>query len=157
MAQWQRTWLASMRMQVQSLALFRGLRIHCCHELWCRLQTCLGSYLAVAVAEASNYSSDLTPSLGTSVCGAALKRQGEKKKKKKKKSITVWLYQVDLGSLLNSSKPQFLILIPTSAGSLCGTYRESAGYTEPASIAAITINNATHSRVLILFGSFKKY
>ena len=42
--------LASMRTQVQSLALLSGLRIwHCC-ELWCRLQMWLGSGVAVAVA-----------------------------------------------------------------------------------------------------------
>ena len=39
----------SMRLQVRSLAFFRGLRIWCCHELWCRLQTWLGSGIAVAM------------------------------------------------------------------------------------------------------------
>ena len=39
MAQWQQTQLVSMRMQVRSLALLSGLKIQCCHELWCRLQT----------------------------------------------------------------------------------------------------------------------
>ena len=34
---------------VQSLALLSGLRIWCCHELWCRLQTWLGSHVAVAL------------------------------------------------------------------------------------------------------------
>ena len=37
-------------------------------ELWCRLQTRLGSHVAVALAWASGYSSDSTPSLGTSIC-----------------------------------------------------------------------------------------
>ena len=37
-AWWQQTQLVSMRMQVRSLALFSGLRIQCCCELWCRLQ-----------------------------------------------------------------------------------------------------------------------
>ena len=38
-AQWRGTWLASMRTQVQSLALLSQLGIwHCC-ELWCRLAT----------------------------------------------------------------------------------------------------------------------
>ena len=32
-----------MRLQVRSLALLSGLRIRCCGELWCRLQTRLGS------------------------------------------------------------------------------------------------------------------
>ena len=35
MAQQKRIWLASMRTQVQSLALLSGIRIQCCHELWC--------------------------------------------------------------------------------------------------------------------------
>ena len=41
-----RFWLSSIRtqkvftrMQVRSLASFSGLRIQCCHELWCRSQT----------------------------------------------------------------------------------------------------------------------
>ena len=37
-------------------------------QLWCRLQTRLGSCVAVALAQAGGYSSDLTPSLGTSIC-----------------------------------------------------------------------------------------
>ena len=65
-----------MRTQVRSLVLLSGLRIQPCCELWCRLQTQLGSCVAVAVSQASSYSSDLTPILGTSyVVGAALKRQ----------------------------------------------------------------------------------
>ena len=48
-AQWKRIWLAPMRMQVQSLALLSGLRIQHCRKLWYRLQTRLGSGVAVAV------------------------------------------------------------------------------------------------------------
>ena len=61
--------LSSMRTQVRSLALLSGLRIQCYRELWCRSQTWLGSDMAVAVAvaEADSYSSDSTPSLGTSI------------------------------------------------------------------------------------------
>ena len=45
-----------------------GVRIwHCC-ELCCRSQTQLGSWVAVAMARASSYSSDLTPRLGISIC-----------------------------------------------------------------------------------------
>ena len=33
------TWLGPMRMCVLSLTLLNGLRIRCCCELWCRLQT----------------------------------------------------------------------------------------------------------------------
>ena len=42
-------WLVSMRMQVQSLASLSGSGIRHCHELWCRLQMRLGSWVAVAV------------------------------------------------------------------------------------------------------------
>ena len=49
-------WLSEKRIQqgttrlwVPSLASLSGLRIQCCHELWCRLQTWLGSHIAVAV------------------------------------------------------------------------------------------------------------
>lgn len=48
-AQREQIWLVSMRMQVWSLALLSGLRILCCHELWCRSKTWLGSDVAVAV------------------------------------------------------------------------------------------------------------
>ena len=40
---------------------------HSC-ELWCRLQTWLGSCMAVAVVQAGSCSSDWTLSLGTSIC-----------------------------------------------------------------------------------------
>ena len=41
------------------LVSLSGLRIRCGHELWCRLQTQLaGSGIAVALAQASGYSSD---------------------------------------------------------------------------------------------------
>lgn len=59
-----RTWLVSMRMRVQSLTQFSGLRTwHCCEQR-CRLQMCLGSCVAVA----SSCSSNWTPSLETSIC-----------------------------------------------------------------------------------------
>ena len=69
-----RTW-------VWSLASLCGLRIQRCHELWCRLQMQLGSCIAVAVAQLDSYSSDSTPSLGTSIChGFGPKRQNKTKK-----------------------------------------------------------------------------
>ena len=53
-AQWKLIWLGSMRMQIpwggQILASISGLRIQCCCDLWYRLQTNLGSGVAVAVA-----------------------------------------------------------------------------------------------------------
>ena len=56
--------LGTMRWRVQSLASLSGSRIWRCCELWCRSQMWLRS----GVAEASGYSSDSTPSLGTIVC-----------------------------------------------------------------------------------------
>ena len=67
---------ASVRMQVQSLALLSWLRIRCCCcELWCRLQTLLESHIAVVVAgSCRSYSS---PTLGTSICSeCSLKKKG---------------------------------------------------------------------------------
>ena len=49
MAQRKQIGLGTMRFRVRSLALLSGLSIRCCHELWCRLQTRLGSGVAVAV------------------------------------------------------------------------------------------------------------
>ena len=71
------------RTRVQSLASLKGLRIPLCRELQCRSQTWLGSCIAVAVAQASRYSSDSTPSLGTSICHKC----GPKKTKKKKRAV----------------------------------------------------------------------
>ena len=79
MVQWKQIQLVSIRMQVRFLASLSGLGIQHCHELWCRFQMQLRSYVAVAVAQVSSYSSDLTPSLGKSVCN------GYSPKKKKKK------------------------------------------------------------------------
>ena len=74
MAPRKQTRLVSMEIQVQSPAPLRGLRIRCCHELWYRSQTQLGSAVAVAVAVAGTCSSDLTPGLELSyAAGAALK------------------------------------------------------------------------------------
>ena len=55
-----------MRLWVQSIPSLSGLRIWRCCELWCRSQMWLGS--CVAVSMASSGSSDLTLSLGISVC-----------------------------------------------------------------------------------------
>ena len=67
MAQQKRIRLGTMRLWVRSLASLSGLTIWCCHELWCRSQTWLGSPIA---------SSNSIPSLGTSVCcGCGPKKQ----------------------------------------------------------------------------------
>ena len=50
MAQRKLIQLGAMRLRVRSLASLSGLRIRYCRELWCRLQTWLGSGMAVAPA-----------------------------------------------------------------------------------------------------------
>ena len=50
MVQWKQILLGTVWLRVQSLASLSGLKIPCCHELWCRLQMWLGSGVAVAVA-----------------------------------------------------------------------------------------------------------
>ena len=67
---------------VQPLASLSGLGIRHYRELWCWSQMHLGSRFSVAVARAGSYSSDSTPSLGTSISY----RCGPKKTKKKKKN-----------------------------------------------------------------------
>ena len=82
-AQWKQIWLGTMRLWVQSLASFSGLRIWQCHELWCTSQMWPRSGVTVAVAVSSSCSSDSTPSLGTSICCGF----SPKKEKKKKSQI----------------------------------------------------------------------
>ena len=77
-AQRKQIWLAFMRTQIWSLASFSGLKIQHCCELWRRLQARLGSCVSVAVVWVGGYSSDWTPSLGTSTCHGC----GPKKDKK---------------------------------------------------------------------------
>ena len=60
-----------------------GLKIQRCRELWWRSQTWLGS--GTAVAAAGSCSSNLTPSLETSICH----RYGPKKAKKKKNCLRI--------------------------------------------------------------------
>ena len=73
---------------VQSLALLSGLRIRRCCELWHRPQMWLRSCTsAVAVVQA--FSSDWTPSLGTSICctRGPTKRKKERKEGREMRSI----------------------------------------------------------------------
>ena len=79
-----------MRTWVRSLALFSGLRIQSCRKVWHRSQTQHGPITAVAVVQASSYSSDSTPSLETSY--AALIALKKKKKKKKKLEVSDFLF-----------------------------------------------------------------
>ena len=84
-AQWQRTQLVSMKMQVRSLTLLSGLRfsfnLNC--ELRCRSQTWLTSSIAVAVPLSTICSSNWTPSLGTSICHKCGPKQINKQNLKK--------------------------------------------------------------------------
>ena len=77
-----------MRMEVPSLALLSGSGIWRCGELWCRLQMRLRSGVVVAGVEAGSYSSDSTPSLGTSLCHVC----GPKTQKEKKKGNSTGPY-----------------------------------------------------------------
>ena len=60
-----------------------GLRIRRYRELQCRSQTWLGSGIVMAVVQASSCSSNLTPSLETSMCHGC----GPKKKKIKRYNL----------------------------------------------------------------------
>ena len=66
----------------------------------------LGSHVAVALAQASNYSSDSTPSLGTSICCRSGPRNGKKTKKKKKKEKERILKEVREKQMLIKKEPQ---------------------------------------------------
>ena len=72
--------LGTMRLWVQSLASLSGFRIRHCGELWWRLQTRLGSCIAVAVVWAGNCSSDWTRSLGISKKPKQTNKQNRKGK-----------------------------------------------------------------------------
>ena len=74
-----------MRTQVRFLALLNRLRIQQRHELWCRSRRRLGPGIAVAVVSASGYSSNSTPSLGTS---KERKKESERKKGSERKKVT---------------------------------------------------------------------
>ena len=84
-----------MRLWVQSLALLSRLRIRHCCEPWYKSQMWLESGVAVAVAVTGSYSSDSTPSLGTSICHGSGPRKGKKTKIKKEKRgvplVAQWL------------------------------------------------------------------
>ena len=76
MAQWKRIQLGTKRWWVQSLASLSALRIRHYRELWYRLQTWLGSSVAVAVAVALIGPLAWEPPC---VAGAALKKQKKKR------------------------------------------------------------------------------
>ena len=89
-----------MRMWVQSLSSFIGLRIQHCHKLWYRSQMWLGSSVAVFVVQACSYSSDLTPSLATFI--------GSKSGLKKKKNPSCIYYYSSINII--KYHPSYLLL-----------------------------------------------
>ena len=77
-----------LRMWIPFLTLLGGLRLGHCYELWCRLQMQIRSHVAVAVAEAGRCSSNLIPSLGTSICCEfGPKRQKANKQRKRMQKL----------------------------------------------------------------------
>ena len=68
-----------MTTQVQSLSSLSGLRIPCCCQLQCSWQMWPWSSMAVALAYTCCYSSELTPSPGTSMFmpGVAIKKNAK--------------------------------------------------------------------------------
>ena len=85
MAQQKQIRLGTMRLRVQSLSSLSGLRIWRCYEWRCRVQTRLGSGMAMAVVQAGSYSSNLTLSLGSSICHECSSKKKKIKKKEKSK------------------------------------------------------------------------
>ena len=81
-------WLESMRMWVRSLASTSGLRIQCCCELLCRLQMRLRSHCCSGCRQEGSCSSDLAPTLGTSICQVCTPKKKKKKKKQPKPEPT---------------------------------------------------------------------
>ena len=76
-------------LRVQFLASLGGLGIQCCCQLWCRLQTQLGSHVAASLPKAGSYSS-IRPLAWEHqyAAGAALEEAKRQKKKKPKKNKT---------------------------------------------------------------------
>ena len=70
-----------------------------CHELWRRSQTQLRSHVAVAVVQASCYSSNSAPGLGISICHGCVPK---KTRKNEFPSYKVVLYST-LSSVYNGS------------------------------------------------------
>ena len=98
-----RTRLASMRIWVRSLASLSGLRILQCCKLWCSSQMWLRPGVAVAVVWDGSYGSNLTPSLGTSLCC----RCSPKMKNNKYTCMFMWSiwYEVRIWTLSPYSGP----------------------------------------------------
>lgn len=67
-AQWVKKLKESTRMLVQSLATISGLRMQHCFRVCQTSKMSLRTNVVMAVAQANTWSSDLTPSSGTSIC-----------------------------------------------------------------------------------------
>ena len=105
--------LVPMRMQIQSLSFISGLRIQCCHELWCRSQTWLRSRVAVAVAQAGAYANS-TPSLGTSICHTCRPKKQKKKERKRKRSNLFFLWSYLFHHILTNANIVIAFFIITN-------------------------------------------
>lgn len=67
-AQWVKNLKESTRMLIQSLATISGLRMQHCFRVYQTSKMSLRTNVVMAVAQANTWSSDLTPSSGTSIC-----------------------------------------------------------------------------------------
>ena len=76
----------SENMGVWFLASLSGLRLWHCHKLQCRSQMWIPSGVAVAVGQTGSWGSDLTPSLGTSICCRCGHKKEERRKEKKSRN-----------------------------------------------------------------------
>ena len=68
------------------------------HELWCRSQMQIRSHIAIAVAHASSYSSNVTTSLGISICPQC---SPIKKKRQKKNHADLYNKSISIFSSTN--------------------------------------------------------
>ena len=82
----------------KSLASLGESGIWHCHELWCRSKMRLRSCVPVAVAQASNCSSNSAPILGTSICleCSSKNKKAKKKKERKKRYLLKWHKTTDI-------------------------------------------------------------
>ena len=102
-AQWQRTWLVSMGTWVPSLASISGLRIWCCRELQCRLQTRFRSSDATTLTQPLAWEPPY-------VMGVAIKR---KTKQNKTKNCWDWdCHCLNLPTYLGNNHAKWLLGLP---------------------------------------------